>query len=256
MTPVLTPEQGADIQTVQRIASQFDADVVIIGACALLCFLDTVDRLTRDIDLVVALDLDDFKRLTDLLQEVGWAHIENKDHRWRSPTGTIVDLLPAGTGLRVAKKIVWPRSEFSMSLVGFDHVFERCVEVELSPGILCDVAPLPVIALLKITAYLEDRHRRAKDLDDLKLLLRSYASGTDRIFSDDVFAAHLEDIDLANAYLLALDIKAFAGPEELQLVKAFLDEFMPGAESDLLNDRHGIRFRKQLAAFRGALALD
>jgi predicted nucleotidyltransferase len=117
--------------------------------------------------------------------------------------------------LRIAKRSVWPRSELSMSLVGFDHVFSRCVGVELSPGILCNVAPLPVIAFLKITAYLEDRHRRAKDLDDLKLLLGRYASGTERIFSDDVFSAHLEDIDLASAFLLGLDIKAFAEPEEL-----------------------------------------
>ena len=254
MTHVLTPEQGADIQTVQQFASQFDAEVVVIGACALLCFLE-LDRLTRDIDLVVALDLDDFERLTDLLQGVGWAHIENKEHRWRSRTGTIVDLLPAGPSLRVAQKVNWPQSEISMSLVGFDHVFERCVEMELSSGVSCRVAPLPVIALLKMTAYLDNRDRK-KDLDDLKLILRGYADGTDRIFSDDVFDAHLEDIDLANAYLLGLDIKAFAGPEELRLVEAFLDQFMEGEESDLSTIRMAFASREQLAAFRRALALD
>src|ERR1022692_736707 len=120
MTPVLSPEQGADVQIIQRIAAQFEAEVVAIGACALLCFVSTVERVTRDIDLVVALDLDDFERLTNLLRDVGWIQIENKEHRWRSPTGTIVDLLPAGPNLRIAKKVIWPRSELSMSLVGFD----------------------------------------------------------------------------------------------------------------------------------------
>ncbi len=163
----------------------------------------------------------------------------------------------AGPGLWLSKRwIVQPHSEFSMSLVGFDHVFSGCIGVELSPGISCKVAPLPVIAFLKIAAYLEDKHRRAKDLDDLKLLLRSYATGTDRIFSEDVFNARLEDMDLANAYLLGLDIKAFAGPEELQLVETFVDYFIAGAESDHLDDRHGIHFRKQLQAFRRALAID
>lgn len=61
-----------------------------------------------------------------------------------------------------------------MSLVGFGHVFTRAVEVDLGADVLFGVAPPAVIALLKIVAYMDDRQRRGKDLDDLRVLFLRY----------------------------------------------------------------------------------
>jgi hypothetical protein len=49
-----TDAQIADLSQLQAVAERHGAEIVIIGAAALLCFVD-LGRFTRDIDLVVAL---------------------------------------------------------------------------------------------------------------------------------------------------------------------------------------------------------
>jgi len=56
---VLTPAQLEDLAQLHAIADRFKADIVIIGAAALLCFMN-IGRFTRDIDLALALDLEAF----------------------------------------------------------------------------------------------------------------------------------------------------------------------------------------------------
>jgi predicted nucleotidyltransferase len=58
---------------------------------------------------------------------------------------SIIDLLPAGPKLRAAKRIVWPESQFAMSLAGFDQVFQRSVPVKFATGAEFQVAPPAVI---------------------------------------------------------------------------------------------------------------
>ena len=68
---MLTPIQLEDLAQLHGVAEQFTADVAIIGATALLCFVD-IGRFTRDIDLAVALDLEDFTTFADELRTRGW----------------------------------------------------------------------------------------------------------------------------------------------------------------------------------------
>ncbi len=181
---MLTPTQLEDLAQLHGVAEQFEADVAIIGAAALLCFVD-IGRFTRDIDLVVALDLEDFTAFADELRTRGWTQEARSEHRWRGPSGSIIDLLPAGPGLRQAKRINWPDSEFEMSLVGFEHVFTRALPFSFAEGVQYRVAPPPVIALLKIIAFMDNQHGRKKDLLDLTELFRRYDAAGDRIFSDE-----------------------------------------------------------------------
>lgn len=57
-------------------------------------------------------------------------------------------------------------------------------------------------------------------------------SGTtaDRIFSDEVFAAELEGIEDASAFLLGIDIGVFATDDEATIVQRFLDDLQVPAE--------------------------
>jgi len=202
---VPTPEQLSDLARLRAIVEQFDADIAIIGAAALQCFMD-VPRSTNDVDLVVALDLENFAVFVNALEATGWLQEERCEHRWRGPSGSIIDLVPAGPGLRAEREVVWPESEFAMSLVGFEHVFTRAVQVDWGGNVLFGVAPPPVVALLKIVAYMDDQQRRRKDLDDLRFLFQKYEATSDRIFSDEIFVADLEDIGDASAFLLGTDI--------------------------------------------------
>src|SRR5260370_24459006 len=160
---MLTEEQLEDLAQLQSVAEHLAAEVAIIGAAALHCFVD-LDRFTMDVDLAVALDLEDFAVFSVELEKCGWTRELLRDHRWRGLRGSLIDLIPAGPNLRVAKRIVWSGSQFQMSLVGFNHVFERSLLFSFAKGVQFKVAPPPVIALLKIVAYTEDSHRRQKDL--------------------------------------------------------------------------------------------
>jgi len=252
---VLTPTQLEDLAQLHGVAEKFAADVAIIGAAALLCFVD-IGRFTRDIDLVVALDLEDFTAFADELRTRGWTQEARSEHRWRGPSGSIIDLLPAGPGLRKAKRIIWPDSEFEMSLVGFEHVFTRALPFSFAEGVQYRVAPPPVIALLKIIAFMDDQHGRKKDLLDLTELFRRYDAASDRIFSDEVFAAELEEIDYANAFLLGMDVGTIATDEEVGILSAFLqaqsisDEELLELDREDIQQRDALRFQEQLRAFR------
>jgi predicted nucleotidyltransferase len=58
--------------------------------------------------------------------------------------------------------VTWLKAQMRMSVVGFEHVFAEAVEKELAPETVMKVAPLHVLALLKIVAYMDDPNGRAK----------------------------------------------------------------------------------------------
>jgi predicted nucleotidyltransferase len=141
-----------------------------------------------------------------------------------------------------------------MSLVGFDHAFAGVTSIEFAPTVHFNVAPLAVIALLKIVAHLDDPYRRAKDLIDLKQLMSRYEARGDRVFCDEVFAAELEDIDQASAFLLGLDIGLFATRQERDIMHTFIDRYR---DDELIVDdanyRQEARFQRQLRALKKGL---
>jgi predicted nucleotidyltransferase len=129
----------------------------------------------------------------------------------------------------------------TMRLAGFGHVFRDSVEVELAAGLRFKVVPPPVLALLKMASYLDDPYGRAKDLIDIRRLLRYYERDTDRVFSDEVFAADLPDVEFASAFLLGLDLGIIATADDTQLIERFLTKAARSLESAF---RKGLTLRK------------
>jgi len=121
--PQLSATQLADLRALREHCAALGAELVVIGAIAYQVHFPKESRHTADIDLAVALDLDELRALERRLTADGWIRFANREHRWRSTQGTLMDLLPAGPKLREAKQITWPESQFTMSLVGFEHVF-------------------------------------------------------------------------------------------------------------------------------------
>jgi predicted nucleotidyltransferase len=228
------------------------ANLVIIGATALLLSIGDICRYTRDVDLTVALDLDEFAKLTDWLRATGWKQAPEVEHRWTAPHYTIVDLLPAGPTLRRNGSIEWPASQFSMSLCGFHHVFAHAIEVNLSADTHIRVAPPVVTALLKIIAYVDDPYRRAKDLEDIRIILGRYEAESDRLFSGGVLDAGLSDFDMANAFLLGLDLRSLATKDDSKYIKLFLERFLRGEEEEAFEDDDvsARTFRSQIRALK------
>ena len=240
---ILSDGQVSDLIDLRDAASRHNAQIVIIGAVAIACQLDDLGRFTSDVDLVIALDLVAFEDFAGVLESQGWTRQQRREHRWTSKRGSLADILPAGPKLRKAGQITWPVSQMTMSLAGFDHVFRHATLIEFAPKVEFPVAPLAVVALLKIFAFLDGPYRRAKDLLDLKMLMTKYEADGDRLFSDEVFAANLTDFDQSNAFLLGLDVGLLANSAEKTIVSKFLDRHCD-------NDSHTERVRLHFQAFQ------
>ena len=217
----LSSDAVEDLKLLRDICSGLGAECVIIGAIAFQIYFPAHDRHTADVDVALALDLNELPALRRELFAHGWKQRKNREHEWRSGRGIRLDALLAGPILRRAKAITWPESEMKMNLAGFDHVFQRAVPHQLAPDLVLPVIPPVVLALLKMVAFLDDVHRREKDLLDIRDLFHLYAVDSDREFSDEVFEAKLSDISLAPAFLLGMDLRSICRPDESTLVGRF-----------------------------------
>lgn len=252
----LTPDQAEDLRALQAVCKSFSADLVIIGAMAYRVFVDDPYRTTEDVDIAIALDLDAWPGFVLQLLGRDWRQRQNLEHRWRGPHGSLVDIIPAGSKLRKQGRLVWPKSEMTMSLAGFDHVFADSIERDLAPGLRIKVVPSPVLALLKILAFMDNPHARQKDIEDFVELLKRYEQEGDRRFSDAVFDAGV-NFEEAGAFLLGVDLARLCTPKETGLVQSFVSEANDDEHSALVavrrlrpgTDDSDAGFEQLIAAF-------
>jgi predicted nucleotidyltransferase len=216
-----TLEQTEAAKQLKDICDTLHAEIVVIGAMAYLSWIEDPHRHTLDIDVAVAVDLDDYQRLVALLRTSGWEQEPKREHRWTTPEGVRIDIIPAGPALRASNILEWPISGMRMSLVGFEHVFKDSIPHLLGSGLNLKVIPLPVVALLKIVSYEDDPHRRQKDVQDFAVILKRCDPDDSRRFGDDVIAAGLE-YEVAGAFLIGKDLGPLCSPEERQLLVNFI----------------------------------
>ncbi|MEK7404361.1 MAG: nucleotidyl transferase AbiEii/AbiGii toxin family protein [Acidobacteriota bacterium] len=119
----LLPEQLAALAELQEACRRWGAEVVMIGATAYRAWFNDPGRYTEDVDVAVAVEIEEFLDLVEALAALGWRQEPRREHRWQTPAGARVDLLPAGCRLRAAGRIEWPQSGMVMNLIGFEHVF-------------------------------------------------------------------------------------------------------------------------------------
>jgi predicted nucleotidyltransferase len=193
---------------------------VLIGASALGCFIDMRWRQTKDLDLSVSISMDDYPAGLDRLQ--GWSRHPSREHEWTSPDGVRVDIVPCSERMLEAGEVIWPESGFRMSLVGFRLAFEHAQQIRVD-DLIVRVAPIPVVAVLKVIAYLDHPQLRDSDLEDLSHLLEGYlAEDEERRFSQEVIDHDLSS-EQTSAFLLGMDISAIVDSLERQSVSSFLE---------------------------------
>jgi predicted nucleotidyltransferase len=129
-----------------------------------------------------------------------------------------LDIVPFGGLEREgSREIEWPGGAFQMNVAGFNEALEAAVEVRLADDLVVPVASLPALAMLKILAW-RDRHTaHARDANDLRFLMTTYAEAgnNNRLYdgdAQDLLEAHGFDPDLAGAALLARDMAALVAP--------------------------------------------
>jgi predicted nucleotidyltransferase len=93
---------------------------------------------------------------------------------------------------------------------------------EVVSGLYIAIASVPVIAILKMTAYLDRPAARTKDLQDLAYILNDYPSGEDeRLYGDDIFSNSLDDRQ-ARAFVLGREIRDLVDTDDREIVRRFL----------------------------------
>jgi hypothetical protein len=78
---LVTPEQAEDLLSLQQAISKLGVELVVIGAIAYRAFISGSQRHTEDIDVALALDLDDFGALETELASRGWARDPTQEQR-------------------------------------------------------------------------------------------------------------------------------------------------------------------------------
>lgn len=215
-----TEEQVSALRTVDRLwaGRQF----VLIGASALACFMEVGWRATQDLDLLLVASLDNYPAGLD--QIPGWRRDALLEHRWLSPEGVRLDVIPAGDRLLAQGELVWSESAFRMSLVGVRLALEENLAVAVSNELTVQVAPVPVVALLKVAAFLDRPNERQRDLEDLTHILDKYPNSRDeRRFSDEVFELGLS-YEEAGPFVLGHQLGSLANEEETELLHRFISQ--------------------------------
>jgi len=194
--------------------------MALVGASVLRCFLKMSWRTTEDLDLSVAATVED---ATAALEDLpGWSQDPRFEHRWRTGGGIAVDVVPADPTALARGYLDWPRSGLRMSLVGMRLAFERGVAVPVAEDLKVRVAPLHVLAVLKMVAYLDGRDGREKDLGDLAHIMHGYpAMDSDRRYSAEV-PDDLTEFDDVGPFLLGRDVEAVVNAVERRRVLDFV----------------------------------
>lgn len=217
MTPLIQDEIRALRELVRLWTPEF---TILVGASALRCFIEMSWRTTADLDLSVAASIKDAS--TALATLPGWSPHPKYEQRWLTDRGIAVDIVPAGPEALARGYIVWPRSGLRMSLLGMRLAFDHAAGRILADDLVVRVAPLPVLALLKMISYLDRPHEREKDLGDLAHVLHGYvAIESDRRYSEEV-SDNITEYDDVAPFLLGRDLRTLINKVERQGVMDFL----------------------------------
>jgi predicted nucleotidyltransferase len=210
----LTPAQIAALRELEQVF--VDRSIVIIGATALGFYYDMAWRKTADLDLLVAVELDQFPG--GLAEREGWEQRGNKEHEFLAPNSVKLDVLPAGPDILEQGEITWDCGHV-MNMAGMGLAFEHAAAHTVD-DYDARVAPPHIVAVLKMTAYMDRPDDRLRDLEDIAHLLDIYVDDDSERRWDE--AADVEEFELAPAYLLGLDMAAIAADSHRELTEGFL----------------------------------
>jgi predicted nucleotidyltransferase len=133
-----------------------------------------------------------------------------------------VDALPAAPASLAVGKLVCTQSGHVMSLVGFDLALAHYAVVPLDETTGLEVATVPVIAVLKMTAWLDRPAERERDLQDIAHILDDYLEPDDlRRWDDALIDAGLPHED-QSAFPLGQDIARIAEAAHLAVIDSFV----------------------------------
>jgi predicted nucleotidyltransferase len=211
----LTPDQLDALRTVR--AAFPEAKIALIGATALGLHLDMTWRTSVDLDLAIAVAMSDI----DATKLPGWQRDRRRQHRWQTPAGVLLDIVPAPSEALESRELVWPDTGLRMNLTGIGFALEADTS-RLGSELSVAVPSVALIALLKMTAYTDRPEMREKDLNDLAHILDEYpSSDDDRMYSTEVLAIGLH-VPEAQAFVLGRELRNICAEKDREVIERFL----------------------------------
>lgn len=205
----------------QAVAMPLDADFFLMGAAArdvMLLHVHGIDTLrkTQDMDFgVMVRDWGTFDALRHALIEGGEFEGVSNDvvHKLRHKKSRYpLDIVPFGGVERADRTLAWPPDEHTVfDCFGMREAMQASHQVRLPGDVSVNVASIPALALLKITAW-HDRKltHPGRDAPDLLLYLRHYFDcvGYEYVATQhaDLFEAEDFDHEETSARLLGRDM--------------------------------------------------
>jgi len=235
----IDPETRTTLVAVSTVMSSLSIENIVVGATARDLVLHLghgtpVARATRDIDY--AIQIDSWNSFFELKHELlKRSFLETKaEHRFNSPNGMPIDIIPFGNIERGNSEIAWPpEGNPVMNMRGFQEASASAARVLVSesPLVECRVVSPEGLALLKFIAWLDrSKELRSKDANDIRYLLSTYRSIKnikEEIYSD-THAPYSElyewDPDLAACRLLGTECRSIAFPETISEISTLFAE--------------------------------
>ena len=209
------------VRPLQAAAMPLGAGFFLMGAAArdvMLLHVHGVDtkRKTQDMDFgVMVRDWATFDALRHALIAGGAFEAVSNDavHKLRHKKSRYpLDIVPFGGVERADRTLAWPPDEHTVfDCFGMQEAMQASHPVRLPEDVWVNVASIPALALLKITAW-HDRRLTfpGRDAPDLLLYLRHYFDcvGYDHVATDhaDLFDAENFDHEEVSARLLGRDM--------------------------------------------------
>ena len=203
-----------------RAASDEGLDFFVVGAIArdmltVLAHDIRIKRATEDVDCGIRVrSWEEDARLREaLIRTTEFRQDLKQRQRLIYRERIKVDLVPFGVIEDEEGKILWPpEMDFEMNTLGFVEAYLDSVTVRVAEDIELKTASLPGLALMKLVAWKDRRHRYRKDAQDLGFIMSVYldAGNQERVYEEDGDAIDLLDddfdYDLAGARLLGRDL--------------------------------------------------
>ena len=224
------------IHGVKATADLLSVPFFIIGATARDFIMEyfyniRVPRMTNDIDIGIRISSwKKFNELLDTLIKTG-KFIKLKEKHRLQCGNILVDVLPFGGVAGKDLRISWPPdNEVTMSVLGFNEVFEHSTLVKLSstPELEVKIPTLPGLAIMKLLSWKDAYPGRQRDAEDLLFIMMNYehAGNFDRLYKRELYLLEEEDFDnkIAGIKLLGKDIRALCGENTFRHIRKILNK--------------------------------
>jgi len=224
-------ELHAALVRIVRVLNATERGYCVIGALVpRLLMLTPPTQRTRDVDVVVAAtSWEDVEELTSSLLSKGYSSV-SPPVRFRDESGVQIDVIPFGEAIAPDQRLVLP-GDTALRTEGLRQALEHALRLELAPGLQVAVAPLPLYAMLKLSAYAD--RRKAKDLNGFLHCARHYEDvevGERRYGLEH--QGSLVPLEFGGAFLLGLDGVFFQSRDLCsklqQLLGSLQDDDAPG----------------------------